>query len=116
MRLAQNSVKKMLQILISRIRSQLQKPSATSIVNLPKQEMSSGHIYHYVYLCNPSGPEANEMEMDESIFRAADELLEFHDLHTLIPIPSTQNDPQSIRHQECSIYFIYLPFLLISVL
>ena len=88
-----NSVRRLLQILVSGI-----APSGTklkgksgSLQYHQREQLTPGHVFHYVYLCNPTGSEASAMESDENLYTSADDILAYYDQYMLIPIPRFKN-------------------------
>ena len=97
-------MRRLLQVLVSGI-----APSGTnqnskggSIQYHQREQLTPGHVFHYVYLCNPTGSDASAMDSDENLYTSADDILAFYDQCMLIPIPRFKNDSMEEDHAGVS--------------
>jgi hypothetical protein len=88
-----NSVRRLLQVLVSRIAPSGDSHSTKngSLQYRQQEQLTPGHVLHYVYLCNPTGSEASTMDSDENLYTSADDILAYYDQSLLIHIPKFKN-------------------------
>ena len=88
-----NSVRRLLQVLVSRIapNSDSHNGKSGSLQYRQQEQLAPGHVLHYVYLCNPTGSEASTIDSDENLYTSADDILAYYDQCLLIPIPKFKN-------------------------
>ena len=77
------------------------KAKSESLQYHQKDQLMPGHIFHYVYLCNPTGSEASVMDSDENLYTSADDILAFYNQCMLIPIPSFK--PNSVEEERAGV-------------